>query len=67
MSSIKQVFPTPGLNPRLPHLLCCRRTLYLLSHQGSAKDDISQLNEAIEQKLGVQFHMCISVSQESFC
>ena len=30
-----EIFPTQGLNPCLLCLLCCRRILYLLSHQGS--------------------------------
>ena len=29
---LQEVFPTQGLNPRLPH---CRQMLYHLSHQGS--------------------------------
>ena len=32
ISFSRRIFPTQGLNPRLPH---CRQTLYRLSHQGS--------------------------------
>ena len=31
---LQGIFPTPGLNPGLPH---CRQILYWLSHQGSPK------------------------------
>ena len=34
---LQGIFLTQGSNPRLPHLLHCRRILYHLSHQGSSR------------------------------
>ena len=34
MASSREIFPTQGLNPGLPH---CRLILYHLSHQGSPR------------------------------
>ena len=39
---LQGIFPTQGLNPGPSH---CRQTLYLLSHQGSPNEDVSEVGQ----------------------
>ena len=38
---LQGIFPTQGSNPGIPH---CRRILYHLSHQGSPKLEMEEIN-----------------------